>query len=484
MKSTLRQVRRFGCAAGLVLTASPAHALTIAAGDAGSGAVVLWAQGDGPGCVLMDIGRASDDSDGQRFVVTLDADADYTARVPVRGLAAGTPYLWWATPVSCEPPVEPTGPAVAGRFRVPAAASATSGLRLAFSADLAGQNVCRDRQRGFPAYGPLTAWAPDAFLALGDMVYADHACLPRGLFGNEQVPGPEPAVHLDAFRAHWRYTREDPGHRRFLASTLQVVTWDDHEVLDNFSPAEDFRADAPARRLMPAGRRALFEQNPFPQDGMPLYRSQRWGRHLELFVLDTRSHRAPAAEPDDRPLPKSMLGEEQRRWLEQGLATSTATWTVIASSVPLAIPTGWPPSGPRDGWADGGGVTGYERELVGIFRAAAEAGVGELVVLSADVHFGTVLEHRPFPDEHENFVVHEIVVGPLSAGLFPNPVLDPTLNPRRLYWHAPPADDAPASFDEALQWMTFGVLDVDADGSLTMSVVNGRGDVVFRRRVR
>ena len=104
-------------------------------------------------------------------------------------------------------------------------------------------------------------------------------------------------------------------------------------------------------------------------------------------------------------------------------------------------------------------------------------------MLSADVHFASVLEHQPFPDEHPQFVVLEIVVGPLNAGLFPNPALDPTLNPRRLYWHAPPPDDTPDSFDEALQWMNFGVLDVDGDGRLTTSIVNGRGEVVFRRRL-
>lgn len=483
MKAWLQWAGRLCGAAALALSAAPAAGLTIAAGDAGAQAVVLWVQDAGPGCVLIDISRGDDDGDGQRFVVTLAAEADHTARVPVRGLAAGAAYQWWARRVSCEPPVASLGSAVAGRFVVPPAPTAAAGVRLAFGADLAGQNVCRDRRRGFPIFGPLAAWAPEVFVALGDMIYADDLCRAQGLFGNEQMPGPGPAAHLDAFRAHWRYTRQDARYRAFLASALQVVTWDDHEVLDDFSPAEDFRADAPARRLLPAGRRALYEQNPLPQDGTPLYRGLRWGRNLELFVLDTRSHRAPAGEPDDRPRPKSMLGEEQRRWLEEGLAGSTARWKVIASPVPLAIPTGWPPSSPRDGWADGGGATGYERELVSLLRAAADAGVDGLVVLSADVHFASVLEHQPFPDEHPEFVVLEIVVGPLNAGLFPNPALDPTLNPRRLYWHAPPPNDTPDSFDEALQWMNFGVLDVDGDGRLTTSVVNGRGEVVFRRRL-
>lgn len=470
--------------AAIPVAAGASDELVIAAGDLPPDGVVLWAQGEAPGCVLMDIERIADGA-GQRFVASLERDADFTARVPVEALAAGAEHRWWATPVSCDPPVRATGPASTGRFRVPPDRGTAAPLRLAFGADLAGQNACRDATRGFPVFEALARWSPEVFVALGDMVYADDHCRPIGLFGNAQVPGPPPAAHLDAFRAHWRYTRADASLRGFLSTALQVVTWDDHEVLDDFSPAADFRPDAPARHLMPDGRTALFEQNPLPgsSDGATLYRSLRWGSGLELFVLDTRSHRDPAGWPDDGPMPKTLLGEAQRAWLSSGLAASDARWKVIASSVPLAIPTGWPASRPRDGWADGGGATGYERELVGILRAAAEAGVTGLVVISADVHFATVLVHRPFPSAHPGFRVDEIVVGPMSAGLFPNPALDATLNSERLYWHAPPPAGTPADFDAALAWMNFGVLDLGADGELAVSIVDARGELVYRRRL-
>ena len=64
-----------------------------------------------------------------------------------------------------------------------------------------------------------------------------------------------------------------------------------------------------------------------------LYRSLRWGRHLELFVLDTRSYRDPNSALDSQQQPKTMLGSEQLAWLKDGLASSSATWKVIVSSV-------------------------------------------------------------------------------------------------------------------------------------------------------
>lgn len=98
----------------------------------------------------------------------------------------------------------------------------------------------------------------------------------------------------------------------------------------------------------------------------------RWGRHVELFVLDTRSFREPNDRPDTGPAPKTLLGAEQRAWLLDALAGSDATWKVVVSSVPLAIPTGRPAA--RDGWSDLGGETGFEREARALFAEAHARG--------------------------------------------------------------------------------------------------------------
>ena len=70
--------------------------------------------------------------------------------------------------------------------------------------------------------------------------------------------------------------------------------------------------------------------------------------------------------------------------------------------------------------------------------------------------------------------------GPLNAGVFPNPSVDPTLGPQRLLYYAPAAAAEITTLAEAKRWFNFGLLDVDADGSLTARVVNGLGEEVFR----
>lgn len=110
---------------------------------------------------------------------------------------------------------------------------------------------------------------------------------------------------------------------------------------------------------------------------------------------------------------KTMLGAAQCDWLIDAVARSTATWKVIVSSVPLSISKGWPCG---DSWARRPllwHVTGFAAERDLILRALAERGVDRLVVLAADVHFTSLMTHRPLP----GLEVHEFIAGPLAASL-------------------------------------------------------------------
>jgi alkaline phosphatase D len=368
--------------------------------------------------------------------------------------------------------------AVAGEFRTAPDAAAPRPVRFAWSGDLGGQNVCRDSARGYPIFSPLAAGRLDFFIGLGDMIYADDPCLPRGRYGNAQIPGPPPATDLATFWAHWRYNRAEAGFQRLLATLPYYAVWDDHEIRDDSGPHDDTSPLAPGVHLLPIALRAFLDYQPLiPPAAAPtrLYRSVRWGKHVELFLLDTRQYRDALAAPDTDAHPKTMLGAEQLAWLEQALERSDATWKVIVASVPLSIPTG---RAARDGFADGGTGEGYEREAARIFRALRAAGIRNSLWITTDVHFATGFVYRPFDDD-PSWAAYEFTSGPLNAGVFPRPDLDRSFNPERLFLYGPPSADAIASFDEAIGWFNFGVIDVSADGSLTLSIVNGRGETVF-----
>jgi alkaline phosphatase D len=432
---------------------------------------VLWARGDGGGTLQV---RLSGGPHRRIEPVPVKAADDWTGQVRLNGLTPGRGYSYRVR-------FGPGGVFARGSFRTPPAETEAASVRLAFGGDVAGQNVCRHAVEGFPIMDTIHAWRPDVFVGLGDMIYADNACAAAGLYGNAQLPGSfGPATDLAGFWAHWKYNRADPASQRLLAKTSYVGVWDDHEVINDFGPLTDVGSGPPYQpdvHLLPIGLQAFLDYTPIA--GAPtLYRSLRWGRHLELFVLDTRSYRDANSAPDSQEQPKTMLGDEQLAWLKDGLASSDATWKVIVSSVPMSIPTGFPTTNGRDGWANFDQTTGFENELLEILRFMAENGVDNPVWITTDVHFAEAFRYRPFPD-HRDFAVHEMVTGPLNAGIFPTRNFDPTLNPEVLFFHGPASPPDVMNWDQAKHWFNFGTLEVGADGDLTAGVINTAGEPRF-----
>jgi alkaline phosphatase D len=232
------------------------------------------------------------------------------------------------------------------------------------------------------------------------------------------------------------------------------ATWDDHEVDDNFAFGHT--------PLGPAGLRAFREY--WPVAGADdLARRFRWGRWLELFLLDTRRHRDPACRPDGPG--KTMLGAHQRRWLVDALAASDARWKVVVSSVPLSIAKGFPCG---DTWAARWLFlrhTGFAAERDALLAELGRRGVRELVVLAGDVHFASIATLRPPTGP----VVHELIAGPLAAR--PKSPRDP--------------DDAlrPAVRFQAGGIANFGELAIDADGGLTVRILDATGQALVTERI-
>lgn len=433
-------------AAAAVARAGGGPALThgVAVGEVGPTSARVWARCAAPGRLVVA-------RDGAPPVAApVDAGGDLAATVTLENLAPATAH---ALRVHCEDARGRAGRPVLRPVATAPAATAARRVRLAWIGDLGGQNVCADQVHGYPALEAVTAERPDVVVALGDMIYADDACLATGRYGNRQRVGPPPATDLDGFRAHWRYNLDDPHLQRLRAAAAWIAVQDDHDI------ADDAGGDHP---LLAEAKRASAEWNPQPSGA--LWRAARWGRHLELFVLDLRSHRAPNTTPP----PASMLGDAQRAWLARAVAASDATWKVVVSSVPIAIPTGR--VGARDGWAG----SAFQPELLELLRGWKDARVRNLVWLTTDVHFATVLRHRPFRDD-ASFTLLELASGPITAGIFPRDALDPATHPERLFFLGPKSADAVGSFEAAMRWFNFGVLDVDAAGRLVAEIVDGTG---------
>lgn len=443
-----------------------------AATEISAHSATIWSRGAGAG--TMHVALADDNGFAASGATRLAAANDYTGHVRFDSLR---PYTRYAYSIRLPGRGARTA-SLSGSFRTAPEAADAQAVAFAFGADLAGQNVCRDATAGFPIFAAIEALPLDFFVGLGDMIYADAVCEETGALGNAQVPGDfTPSDTVADFHQHWRYTLADAGLRALRARSGYYAVWDDHEVVNDFGPGNDRRTESgPA--LMAPGLKAFLDYNPISSaDGKRLYRKFRHGAHAELFLLDTRRYRDHNALPDSADRPKSLLGRQQAQWLKTSVAASSATWKFIISSVPLSLPTGWPRDSGRDGWADDGGPTGYENELLEILRAFKADGVRNLVWLSADVHFATGFEYVPFSDE-PGFKMHEFVAGPLNAGLFPTQELDLTLNPRRLYFHGPSGVGVTENFEAATGWFNLGHVRIGATGELWHAVIDGHGKVV------
>jgi alkaline phosphatase D len=272
-------------------------------------------------------------------VIMAEPEHAHSVHVGVSGLEPGRWY-WYRFATADE--VSP-----AGRTRTaPAPGASPDRLRFAFAS-------CQHYEQGYyTAYRHMAEEELDFVVHLGDYIYegaTDSSPLPGGNVRHHV--GPETTT-LEGYRQRLAQYRSDPHLQAAHAAFPWLVTWDDHEVENNFAgdisqdnaPPEAFRA----RRQ--AAYRAYWEHMPLPPAwvgqglDMRLYRRRTFGRLAEFNVLDTRSYRTDqpcgdqrAADCPGRTAPtQTITGPEQEAWLLDGLGRSPARWNVIAQQVFMA----------------------------------------------------------------------------------------------------------------------------------------------------
>jgi alkaline phosphatase D len=409
------------------LTGAVSHG--VATGDVTSDAAVIWLRTDGPAQIEVrfaplnnweqfQLGGAQQQSLVKVEQFTTKKEQDFTLKVPLEGLIPATRYRYDVRTIQPAQPSASTAMTTQGEFMTAPPPDKSAPATLLWSADLGGQNRCRNEQTGYPIFDLMLAQKPDFAILLGDLIYGDDTCpSPPNASGSEFT-----ASTLSQYRAKHRYQHGSPALQRFLASVPLWATWDDHDVRNNFSGRYEPQ--------MPFGRQALLEYWPIrtpSDDPTRLYRQLRYGADMEIFILDTRQYRSRNADLDGPN--KTMLGQTQLAWLLDGLTRSTAKWKLIATSVPLSIPKGGSLTMPgNDSWARGKDGTGFQTELRVIVDAILSRRIRNVVWLAGDVHYVQANAYDANGDGVTDF--HEFICGPLSAAsmapLLPDPLLKPT----------------------------------------------------------
>lgn len=355
--------------------------LGVAAGAMRAQSVLLWSYSTDTGPWTLRIWRDTDE-EGQAALVLSESvtpDADGYFKIPIEGLASGT---WYRYGFFLGPEDRGfSGRSSLGRVRTALAPGGLAPLTI-------GAATCTNFR--FQPYRSMLATADepiDMFVNLGDMSYND------------------PAETLDEYRGFWARTLQDVGYRAVLEAAGSYLTWDDHEVDNNWNP-EIY----PAERVA-AAKQAFFETLPVERgEADRLWESYQWGDTAEVFVLDGRSERIPSTRLTDDPI---YVSRAQMDWLKERLINSTAHFKILLNSVPITrMPPAWLQD--NDRWQ---GYAAQRDELVDFI---IDNDIHNVWFLAGDFHVGFVGRVEP---EGPGRRIWEVAVGPGGNGPNPLPVL-------------------------------------------------------------
>lgn len=413
----------------------------------GEDAAVVWARSDRAARMIVEYATSDTFRNARRVIgpAALES-ADFTARVQLGDLPRGQ-RVFYRVSFQDLADIRRIGTPIVGQLGT-APAPRTRDVSLVFSADTVGQGWGLD-----PAFGGMLTYAsmlgvePDLFVNLGDAIYADAPLVAEvklddgGVWKNVTSEAKSKVAEtLDEYRGNYRYNFQDAHMRRFNAAVPQLTVWDDHEVRDNWyferRQDDDTRFAVKSVALLAArARQACIENTPLPIDAVDqerLYRSVRYGP-LEVFLLDHRSYRGANSENRQTTLDNAsaLLGAAQIAWLKRALVASTATWKVMASSIPLGLVVrDFPDYFEAVAQGEAGGPLGRELEIADLLRFVKDERIDNVVWITGDVHYAAAHHYDPARARFTEFTPFwEFVAGPLHAGTFGPNVLDPTFGP-------------------------------------------------------
>ena len=377
--------------------------LGVASGDPDKNSVVLWTR-LAPAPLTPDGGMPNAPVEVRWEL----AEDEAMKTVVQRGIAVATPLLGHSVHVEVAG-LKPdrwywyrfqSGEAVSpvGRTRtLPDPTANPSQLRFAFAS-------CQHFENGyFTAYARMAQDDLDLVFHLGDYIY-------EGAGRDNAVrkhAGPK-LFTLGDYRVRYSQYRADPLLQAIHARCPWFVTWDDHEVENNYASDSSARKNADVAEFLiqrANAYQAYYEMMPLRRRSIPrgpdmkLYRKASYGRLAELLILDTRQYRSDQPNNDTTSdinaealnPQSSIMGATQRAWLQDSLAASPGVWSIVAQQVMMGMVDRTPgelKGYSMDQWP------GYAYERMALAQFMADRKIKNPVVLTGDIHSNWVNDLR------------------------------------------------------------------------------------------
>jgi alkaline phosphatase D len=360
-------------------------------------------------------------------VAYAEPDWAHSVHVEPGGLEPGRPYWYRFRAGGARSPVGRTATA-------PARDASPERLRLAVAS-------CQQYEHGYyTAYRHMVSDEPDLIVHLGDYIYE----LSWGETHVRAHGAPE-CYSLEDYRARYALYKSDPLLKAAHAACSWLISWDDHEVDNDYAAEVSEEDDDPvlflARRA--AAYRAFYEHQPLPRRALPygpylrLHTQRAFGDLVNIVMLDDRQYRSPQACPkpgrgganrvrDCAELvapERTKLGARQEAWLTASLAESKSRWNLLAQGTVMAHIDEQPGPGERywtDGWS---GYPAARARLLGSLEATR---VRNPICLSGDIHaFLAARLNRVAADPASPVIAAEFVTTSISSqGLPPKSIDD------------------------------------------------------------
>jgi alkaline phosphatase D len=290
--------------------------------------------------------------------------------------------------------------------------------------------ACQNYTHGyFAAFDRMVEDNPDFVIHLGDYIYDTSYGETFRLHETEKRP-----VSVVDFRRRQALYKTD---RQLQHAHAQIPFF---PVIDNHDATED--ADPETFPMRTAAYQAWYEHMPvrgyagIGRNHFNMHRRIVLGDLAQISLLDGRQFRDDREICDNNDYPdygfgnyrercarvfdesRTLLGDEQERWLAKNLANCTSTWNVMASPGPF-LPFSYAHDGKDLRYIGAWDIYPANRKRV------AEALLGNNdshpLILSGDVHSFWALDGRKTPDTDERFPLTEFVTSSISAN-WPEPL--------------------------------------------------------------
>jgi len=390
-----------------------------------------------------------------------------------------------------------------GRARTaPLPGTPLASLRFAFAS-------CSHYESGyFSAYRHLADENPDFVLFLGDYIYEYSYSLETETVRRHDTPGE--IRSLTEYRNRYALHRMDPDLQRLHAEVPALMTWDDHELQNDYADmlSQSFDDGATFRARRTAAYRAYYEHMPLSALSWPngtslqLYQRYAFGDLAEIALIDGRQYRSrPACYgapdkgrahletntscPERLDETRSMLGQRQEAWLYDGIRASKGRWNILGEDVMMAQLLQRTETGEPAFWTDD--WNGYPANRGRLLSTIHESGLSNPVMVAGDIHSFWANDLKlDFDDPNSPTVATEFVGTSITSNPPPHDVFTTFLpdNPHVKFFDARPRGYSMVDVTPERMTTRFRAISDRADPNATVStlktfaVENGRPGAV------